>query len=64
MLVDQSLTRFDLLPRVRIPFTKWQFLTANSTVAFRSTYWTESRDQSGKQVAQGIGRNYSTCSRR
>ncbi len=57
-VVDQSLTRFDVLPRVRIPFTKWQFLTANSTVAFRSTYWTESRDQSGKQVAQGIGRNY------
>ena len=43
---------------MRIPFTKWQFLTANSTVAFRTTYWTESRDRSGQQVEQGISRNY------
>ena len=56
--VDQSLTRFDLLPRIRIPFTKWQFLTANSTAAFRTTYWTESRDPQGQQIEQGISRNY------
>jgi hypothetical protein len=56
--VDQSLTRYDILPRIRIPFTKWQFLTANSTVAFRTTHWTESRDPLGQQVDQGISRNY------
>ena len=36
-MVDQSLTRYDLLPRMRLPFTKWQFLTVNSTVGFRTT---------------------------
>ena len=39
------------------PFTKWQFLMRKGTVALRSR-WTESRVKSGKQVAQGIGRNY------
>ncbi|HEX6397423.1 MAG TPA: hypothetical protein VFZ95_08370, partial [Steroidobacteraceae bacterium] len=57
-VIDQSLTRYDLLPRIRIPFTKWQFLTANSTIAFRTTYWTESRDAQGQQIEQGISRNY------
>jgi LPS-assembly protein len=57
-VVDQSLTRYDLLPRVRIPFTRWQFLTANSTIAYRTTYWTESRDAQGQQIEQGISRNY------
>ena len=57
-LVDQSLTRYDILPRIRVPFTKWQFLTANSTAAFRTTHWSESRDPLGQQVEQGISRNY------
>jgi len=58
-VVDQSLTRYDLLPRIRVPFTKWQFLTANSTIGFRTTYWTESRDAvTGQQIEQGISRNY------
>ena len=39
---DQSLTRLDLAPALRIPFTKWSFLTANSSLAWRGTYWTES----------------------
>ena len=25
--IDQSLSRFDIFPRIRFPFTKWQFLT-------------------------------------
>jgi LPS-assembly protein len=56
--LDQSLTRYDLFPRVRVPFTKWQFLTVNSTAAFRTTYWTDSRDTEGQQIEQGISRNY------
>ena len=39
---DQSLTRLDFAPALRIPFTKWSFLTANSSLAWRGTYWTES----------------------
>jgi LPS-assembly protein len=57
--IDQSLTRFDVTPRIRFPFTKWQFLTVNSTAAFRYTYWTESRpEMGGPQVAEGISRQY------
>ena len=57
-IVDQSLTRFDVFPRVRVPFTKWQFLTVNSTAGFRSTYWTESLNPDGDQIETGVTRNY------
>jgi LPS-assembly protein len=39
---DNGLSRFDLNPTLRIPFTRWPFLTVNSTVSWRGTYWTES----------------------
>jgi LPS-assembly protein len=52
---DQGLTRVDVNPTFRIPFTKWPFLTANSTVSWRGTYWTESLDK-GVQVPEPIGR--------
>jgi LPS-assembly protein len=54
---DQGLTRVDFNPTVRIPFTKWPFLTVNSVVAWRATYWTESI-VNGAQVEEGIGRRY------
>jgi LPS-assembly protein len=56
--VDQSLTRYDFMPRLRVPFTRWQWLTVNSTAAFRTTYWTESKDSQGAQVEEGLTRNY------
>jgi LPS-assembly protein len=58
-VVDQGLTRFDVMPRIRVPFTKWQFLTVNSSAAFRYTYWTESRtEKGGPQVPESISRQY------
>ena len=42
--IDQSLSRFDIFPRIRFPFTKWQFLTISTSAAFRETYWTEQRN--------------------
>jgi LPS-assembly protein len=39
---DQGLTRFEVYPSVRVPFTRWQFLTVNSSVGWRGTYWSES----------------------
>ncbi len=54
---DQGLTRVDVSPTLRIPFTRWQFLTVNSVVAWRGTYWTESVIN-GQQVEEGIGRRY------
>ena len=55
---DRGLTRFDVSPTVRIPFTKWPFLTANTTVVWRGTFWSESRDETGIQVPESIGRSY------
>ena len=54
---DQGLTRLDVVPTLRIPFTKWSFLTANSSLSWRGTYWTESIEQNA-QVADPIGRKY------
>jgi LPS-assembly protein len=54
---DQGLTRFDVQPVLRFPFTRWPFLTANSLVAWHATYWTESIVD-GKQVPEGLGRQY------
>jgi LPS-assembly protein len=57
-VVDQGLGRYDIQPRIRVPFTKWQFLTVNSSAAFRYTYWTESKDAKGQQIPDGISRHY------
>ena len=58
-VVDNGVSRFDLLPRVRVPFTKWQFLTVSTTAAMRYTYWTERRDtRTGRNVEDPISRNY------
>ena len=57
-VVDQGLNRLDVLPRVRIPFTRWPFLTVNTSAGFRSTYWSESRDETGAQIPDSITRNY------
>jgi LPS-assembly protein len=55
---DQGLTRMDVVPTLRVPFTKWQFLTVNSVVSWRGTYWTESLDDNNQQVDDPIGRHY------
>jgi LPS-assembly protein len=39
---DTSLSRLDVVPQIRYPFKKWQWLTANSTVSWRDTYYSRS----------------------
>jgi LPS-assembly protein len=55
---DRGLSRVDVSPSLRVPFTRWPFLTVNSSVAWRGTYWTESLDAGGVQVAEPISRKY------
>lgn len=50
---DQGLSRIDVSPTLRIPFTRWQFLTVNSAVAWRGTYWSESLIGTEGQLHQG-----------
>ena len=54
---DQGLTRIDVTPSVRIPFTRWPFLSVNSAVYWRGTFWSESL-QNGVQVPEAIDRRY------
>jgi LPS-assembly protein len=63
-LEDEGLTRLDLTPTVRIPFTRWPFLTVNSSVGWRGTYWTESLDAAGAQTEDAISRQYFTLQSR
>jgi LPS-assembly protein len=39
---DQSLTRLDIAPQVRIPFTRLQWFTVNTTLSWRDTYYSRS----------------------
>lgn len=58
-LTNQGLSRFDVHPTLRVPFTRWQFLTINSAVSWRGTYWTESLDPAtNRQVESGLSRQY------
>lgn len=57
---DRGLTRFDVNPTIRVPFTKLPFLTVNSSASWRGTYWTESLDEAGRQVEEGIKRSFFT----
>jgi LPS-assembly protein len=58
-VVDLGLTRIDLTPLVRLPLTRWPFLTVNSSVAWRLTRWTESLDPVTRhQVPQSLTRRY------
>ncbi len=54
---DQGLTRMDVNPTLRIPFTKWPFLSVNSSIGWRGTYWTDSL-VNGVQVPESITRQY------
>jgi LPS-assembly protein len=55
---DSGLTRLDLFPTLRFPFTKLPFLTFNSSLGFRETYWNESLDVNRVRVPQSIQRRY------
>jgi LPS-assembly protein len=55
---DLGLTRMDVTPSVRVPFNRWSFLTFNTAVAWRGTWWTESLDEDGQRVDEPIGRRY------
>jgi LPS-assembly protein len=66
---DNGLTRADFLPTLRFPFTRWQFLTFNSALAWRATYWTESLDPTAPpnvqiNVPEPVGRRYFDLSTR
>ena len=57
--VDNSLHRFDISPTARIPLSKLTFLTVNTSVAYRTTYYSRSTDPVTKlEVDSPLLRNY------
>jgi len=60
---DLGLTRMDISPVVRIPFSRWPFLGVTSAISWRGTFWTESltapvTGQPQRQVSEALGRQY------
>ena len=53
-----GLTRIDLVPTLRFPFTKLPYLTFNSSLRYHETFWSESLDDERARVPQGIRRRY------
>jgi LPS-assembly protein len=54
---NQGLNRVDVNPVIRFPFTKWPFLTFNTAVGWRGTYWSESLVE-GEQAPESVKRQY------
>ncbi len=57
---ERGLRRFDVSPTLRFPFTKLPYLTFNSSLGFRQTFWSESLAPDGLQVPESINRHYFT----
>ena len=56
---DLGLAKVDLLPSLRAPLSTLPYLTANATVAFRTTYFSESLAPDRRtQIEQSVTRNY------
>jgi LPS-assembly protein len=56
--IPLGLTRLDVVPTLRFPFTRLQFLTFNSSLRYHQTYWSESLDDAGARVPESISRRY------
>jgi LPS-assembly protein len=55
---DTGLTRLDLAPLVRVPVSRWTFLTLNTSAAYRLTYYSESKNAAGVQVPEPLTRSF------
>jgi lipopolysaccharide assembly outer membrane protein LptD (OstA) len=53
---DEGLSRVDFSPTIRVPFTKLSFLSVNSSVSWRGTYWSKSWDSSKNFLDQPVSR--------
>lgn len=57
--IDTGMTRLDVSPTLRVPFSKLTFLTVNSSAAYRLTRYSESLDPvTSRQVAEPLTRAY------
>lgn len=55
--VDNGLTRIDVMPQLRVPFTRLTFLPMDAYVAFRETWYSQSLNE-GVRVPESVQRRY------
>ena len=55
---DRGLTRMEIAPLLRMPFSRWTFLTVNTTAAYKLTRYSESLNARGVQVPEPFTRSY------
>lgn len=55
--IDSGVQKFDVLPTLRFPFTKLQWLPVNAAISWRYTHWNESL-QNGQQVEVPVTRTF------
>ncbi len=53
-----ALSRIDVTPTVRVPFTKFSFLQVNSSASWHGTFWTKSLDANNNIVGEPVTRQY------
>jgi LPS-assembly protein len=59
--LDESMTREDLFPTIRVPFSKLTFLTVNTSASYRVTHYSESNDPTtGTIIDKPLTRSYGT----
>jgi lipopolysaccharide assembly outer membrane protein LptD (OstA) len=55
---DKSLSRLDVFPSVRAALSRLTFLTLNTSMAYRTTYYTRSADVAGRVTTEPLVRRY------
>ena len=56
--LDSSLSRVDIAPSLRVPLSRLTFLSVNTSVAHRMTYYSRSYDARGLAVPDSLVRDY------
>ena len=59
--LDSGLSRADISPSLRLPFTKLRWLTVNTSATWHGTYWTRSKETTADNsplIDEGISRSY------
>ena len=55
---DTSLTRLDVLPTLRAALSRLSFLTFNTSLSYRTTYYSRSADLAGRVTEESVTRRY------
>ena len=55
---DRSLTRLDVLPTLRAALSRLSFLTFNTSLSYRTTYYSRSADLRGRVAEESLTRRY------